>query len=77
MAYRLVIDWPDGTQSQSRPGPVETRSETGRHAMMFALVQTAATVADAKALGEKVRDAPLGKIVTHELSGYRFTVKEF
>lgn len=78
MAYRLIIDWPSGSQSQSRPGPEPSRHELGLHAVQFIGEQVPdITIGEGKALGRAVRDAPLGVTVHHEPSGYRFTVKEF
>lgn len=78
MAYRLIIEWPDGPQSQSRPSPVDSRHELGLHAMQFIGEQApTVTIGEGKALGCAVRDAPLGVSVFHAPSGFRFTVKEF
>jgi hypothetical protein len=76
--YRLIIDWPNGSQSQSRPGPVETRHELGLHAMQFIGEQVPSiTIIEGKRLGAAVKKAGLGEPVKHEASGYTFTTKEF
>lgn len=78
MSYRLIIDWPDGSQSQSRPGPEPSRHELGLDAMRFIGEQVpSVTIIEGKRLGAAVKKAAVGQAVTHEPSGYRFTVKEF
>lgn len=76
--YRLVIDWPNGSQSQSRPGAEDSRHELGLDAMRFIGEQhPGITIIEGKRLGAAVKKAAVGETVTHEPSGFRFTVKEF
>lgn len=78
MTYRLIIDWPDGSQSQSRPGPEPSRHELGLDAMRFIGEQVPSiTIIEGKRLGAAVKKAALGEPVLHLPSGYAFTTQEF
>lgn len=78
MSYRLIIDWPDGSQSQSRPGPESSRHELGLDAMRFIGEQVpSVTIIEGKRLGTAVKEAALGEPVLHLPSGFAFTTQEF
>lgn len=78
MSYRLIFTRPDGTTEQTSQTPIENRTRAGLAAMgVLGEEYGTITVGEGKALVRLVRDADLGKTVTHEPSGYRFRTEEF
>jgi hypothetical protein len=75
--YRLIVTRPNGSQFQSSTDPLPDREATGMSALKTLAAARVAFGRKGLALGQEIRDAELGKTVTHESSGYRFRVEEW
>ncbi|MEZ3180786.1 hypothetical protein KYY02_19460 [Streptomyces pimonensis] len=76
MSFRLIVTRPNGTQTQTSADPLPDRGTVGMSALRFLAAENVAFGSAGLAFGRELRDAPLGKTLTHD-SGYTFRTEQF